>query len=193
MILWLPRIMQTSTWNQRRHESCPNALRKSHRRGPRRPDSANGTARGCHRRSGSSGMAAAPACDFHGFDSRGSDLEGKCPTAASCVRLPCETDHAGHSSVFACAAIRSVLRRRVNSVDQFPAHTPALASSCAGPAISFTRAFVGYVTAADFAVHAGADARPRTFDNCRTDPGLGWNCAFLEVSPLPESLNRPSG
>ncbi|HTC41535.1 MAG TPA: hypothetical protein VK703_08185 [Candidatus Acidoferrales bacterium] len=43
----------------------------------------------------------------------------------------------------------SVRRRSVSFVDQFPANTPALASSYAGASISTTRAHVGYVTAAD--------------------------------------------
>jgi hypothetical protein len=85
-----------------------------------------------------------------------------------------------------------VLRRLANSVDQFPANTPTLASSCAGAATSFTRAFIGDVTAADFAVHAGADAHSRAFDNGATDLGLCWNRAFLEVSPfLNPSIARP--
>ncbi len=85
---------------------------------------------------------------------------------------------------------RSVLRRLVRSVYQFPANTPALASSRAGAAISVTWAFVGYVTAADFAVNAGTDTRSGAFDNCATDLGPCRNCNFLEVSSLNTSIAR---
>jgi hypothetical protein len=74
-----------------------------------------------------------------------------------------------------------VLRRLVDSADKFPADTPALASSCAGATISFTRSFVGYVTAADFAVHAGANARSEPSTMVQLILGFAGIALFLKL------------
>jgi hypothetical protein len=75
----------------------------------------------------------------------------------------------------------SVLRRSVSFVDQFPANTPALASSYAGASISATRAHVGYVTAADFAARANADTHTGTSTIVQLIVGLAGIALFLKL------------